>query len=163
MGVSRRQNCSKEDTVGKDRCKKCGAYVSPHPPKRERLPDERDGTTHKFSVGGHEGYITVNTYPDGRPGEIFIVMAKEGSTISGLMDVLAMSVSIGLQYGVPIEAFIAMWKHTRFEPSGQTGNPEIQTAQSIADYLARWLSERFLKTEIEEEDLHSVDSLAGNT
>jgi len=116
------------------------------PPKaiRHRLPDERLSITHKFAVGGHEGYLTVGLYKDGMPGEIFITMAKEGSTVSGLMDSFACAVSIGLQHGVPLKLLCEKFAHTRFEPSGWSGNPDIGYAKSIMDYIFRWLQLRFL-------------------
>lgn len=113
-------------------------------PRRERLPDTRQSVTHKFSVAGHEGYITVGLYPDGRPGELFITMAKEGSTIGGLMDCFGTSVSMSLQYGVPLEVYVNKFSHTRFEPMGHTKNPDIPIAKSIVDYLFRWLGITFL-------------------
>jgi len=113
-------------------------------PYRRKLPDERNSVTHKFSIGGHEGYITVGLYEDGMPGEVFISMAKEGSTISGLMDSLATSISYGLQYGVPLKFFVDKFSHVRFEPSGWTGNPKVPYAKSIVDYIFRWLGARFL-------------------
>jgi ribonucleoside-diphosphate reductase alpha chain len=113
-------------------------------PQRRKLPDERQSLTHKFSIGGHEGYITVGLYDDGTPGEVFISMAKEGSTISGLMDTLATSISYGLQYGVPLKFFVDKFSHVRFEPSGWTGNPQVPYAKSIIDYIFRWLGARFL-------------------
>jgi ribonucleoside-diphosphate reductase alpha chain len=100
--------------------------------------------THKFDIQGHEGYINVGFYPDGRPGELFITMAKEGSTIGGLMDVLGTAISIGLQYGVPLEVFINKFAHSRFEPAGFTKNPDIPIAKSIADYIFRWLGMEFI-------------------
>jgi ribonucleoside-diphosphate reductase alpha chain len=116
-------------------------------PARRKLPDERRAITHKFSIAGHEGYITVGMYEDGKPGEIFLVMAKEGSTISGLMDAFATSVSIALQYGVPLEALVEKFSHVRFEPSGFTKNSEIPYAKSITDYIFRWLASKFLSAE----------------
>ena len=116
-------------------------------PVRRKLPDERRSITHKFSIGGHEGYITVGMYDDGAPGEIFITMAKEGSTISGLMDAFATAVSFNLQYGVPIKFLVDKFAHVRFEPSGWTGNPQIPYAKSIMDYIFRWLGAKFLGTE----------------
>ena len=113
-------------------------------PSRRKLPDERSSITHKFSIAGHEGYITVGLYPDQTPGEIFISMNKAGSTISGLMDTIAVSVSTGLQYGVPLSFFVDKFSHVRFEPSGWTGNPQLPYAKSIIDYLFRWLGKRFL-------------------
>ena len=112
--------------------------------QRRKLPNERNSRTHKFSIGGHEGYLTVGMYEDGSPGEIFIKMAKEGSTLSGIMDGFALSVSISLQYGVPLKALVDKFIHTRFEPSGFTGNPEIPYAKSVLDYIARWLGSRFI-------------------
>jgi ribonucleoside-diphosphate reductase alpha chain len=114
---------------------------------RRKLPDERRAITHKFSINEHEGYITVGLYEDGQPGEIFLVMAKEGSTISGLMDSLATSISIALQYGVPLQTLVDKFSHTRFEPSGFTKNPEIPIAKSITDYIFRWLASKFLSRE----------------
>jgi ribonucleoside-diphosphate reductase alpha chain len=116
-------------------------------PIRHKLPDERRALTHKFSINGHEGYITVGLYEDGQPGEIFLTMAKEGSTISGLMDAFATSISLALQYGVPLKALVDKFSHMRYEPSGFTKNPEIPIAKSITDYIFRWLASRFLSTE----------------
>jgi ribonucleoside-diphosphate reductase alpha chain len=113
-------------------------------PIRRKLPDERQAITHKFSIAGHEGYITVGMYEDGKPGEVFLVMAKEGSTVSGLMDGFATSLSLALQYGVPLEALVDKFSHTRYEPSGFTKNPDIGYAKSITDYIARWLAVKFL-------------------
>jgi ribonucleoside-diphosphate reductase alpha chain len=116
------------------------------PPRavRHKLQEERASITHKFKVGDHEGYITVGLYPDGEPGELFITMAKEGSTVSGLMDSFALAVSIALQHGVPLKLFCEKFAHTRFEPSGWSGNPDIGYAKSIMDYIFRWLQMRFL-------------------
>ncbi len=111
---------------------------------RRKLADERRAITHKFSINDHEGYLTVGLYDDGQPGEIFLVMAKEGSTISGLMDSLATSISIALQYGVPLQTLVDKFSHTRFEPSGFTKNSEIPIAKSITDYIFRWLASKFL-------------------
>lgn len=115
--------------------------------KRRKLPEERASITHKFSIAGHEGYIIVGMYKGGAPGEIFIKMAKEGSTLSGFMDGLALSISIGLQYGVPLQALVDKLTNTRFEPSGFTENPNIRYASSVLDYLARWLGGKFLSSE----------------
>jgi ribonucleoside-diphosphate reductase alpha chain len=115
--------------------------------QRRKLPDERKSVTHKFSVGGHEGYIIVGMYEEGTPGEIFIKMAKEGSTLSGFMDGVAVSISIGLQYGVPLKILVDKLTNTRFEPSGFTENPSIRYASSILDYIARWLGGKFLSPE----------------
>ncbi|MDE3137148.1 MAG: vitamin B12-dependent ribonucleotide reductase, partial [Acidobacteriota bacterium] len=112
--------------------------------QRQKLPPERHSLTHRFSIGGTEGYLTVGMYADGSPGEVFIKMAKEGSTLSGIMDGFAMSVSIALQYGVPLKALVDKLINTRFEPSGFTGNPEIPYAKSILDYVARWLGGKFI-------------------
>ena len=114
---------------------------------REKMPYERASVTHKFSVSGHEGYITVGMYADGRPGEIFIKMSKEGSTLSGVMDGLALTVSLGLQYGVPLKVFVDKLVNTRFEPSGITANPNIRFVSSVLDYLARWLGGRFISSD----------------
>jgi ribonucleoside-diphosphate reductase alpha chain len=113
-------------------------------PHRRRLPAERTAVTHKFEISGHEGYITVGLYPDGQPGEIFLKMAKEGSTVSGLMDSFATTVSVALQYGVPLRDLVNKFAHVRFEPSGFTGNQEIPIAKSLIDYIFRWLGSRFL-------------------
>jgi ribonucleoside-diphosphate reductase alpha chain len=116
------------------------------PPRavRHKLQDERASITHKFNIAGHEGYITVGLYPNGTPGEIFITMAKEGSTVSGLMDSFALAVSIALQHGVPLKLLCEKFEHTRFEPSGWSNNPDIGFAKSIMDYIFRWLHLRFL-------------------
>lgn len=117
------------------------------PPRavRNRLPSERLSRTHKFEIAGHEGYLIVGTYPNGQPGEIFITMAKEGSTIAGLMNSFALSISIALQHGVPLKLLCEKFSHTRFEPCGWTGNPEIGYAKSIMDYIFRWLHLRFIE------------------
>src|ERR1700732_5096839 len=115
--------------------------------QREKMPVERASVTHKFSVGGHEGYITAGMYDDGRPGEIFIKMSKEGSTLSGIMDGLALTVSLGLQYGVPLKVFVDKLLNTRFEPSGITANPNIRFVSSVLDYIARWLGGRFISSD----------------
>jgi len=114
---------------------------------REKMPVERASVTHKFSVGGHEGYITVGMYEDNRPGEIFIKMSKEGSTLSGVMDGLALTISLGLQYGVPLKVFVDKLLNTRFEPSGITANPNIRFVSSVLDYIARWLGGRFISAD----------------
>ena len=115
--------------------------------QRRKLPDERKSITHKFAIGGHEGYIIVGMYKEGAPGEIFIKMAKEGSTLSGFMDGLALSLSIGLQYGVPLKTIVDKLTNTRFEPSGFTENPDIRYSSSVLDYIARWLGGKFLSAE----------------
>ncbi len=116
-------------------------------PVRRKLPDERNSLTHKFSIGGHKGYITVGLFEDGTPGEIFITMAKQGSTIAGLMDSFACMTSFALQYHVPLKFLVGKLSHARYEPSGWTGNPEIPYAKSITDYVFRWLALRFLTAE----------------
>jgi ribonucleoside-diphosphate reductase alpha chain len=116
-------------------------------PLRRRLPAERQALTHRFEVSGHEGYITVGMYEDGTPGEIFLKMAKEGSTVSGLMDSFATAISLALQYGVPLQALVDKFSHTRFEPQGFTKNPEIPIAKSVMDYIFKWLASRYLSQE----------------
>ena len=123
---------------------KAGAPVGPRGPARERLPDERKAITHHFSVGGHDGYVTVGLYPDGRPGEVFFRVTKEGSTVNGLMDSLGISMSMALQHGVPLKDLVRKLAHLRFEPAGATNNPKIRFAKSIPDYVARWLALEFL-------------------
>ena len=132
------------------------ALDSQAPPRavRHRLPAERASVTHKFALGGHEGYITVGLYPNGSPGEIFIRMAKEGSTVSGLMDSFATAISLALQHGVPLKVLCEKFAHTRFEPSGWTGNEQIGYAKSIMDYIFRWIQIRFLSG-------HQLDLFAG--
>ncbi|HWC65630.1 MAG TPA: vitamin B12-dependent ribonucleotide reductase, partial [Thermoanaerobaculia bacterium] len=119
-------------------------------PFRRKLPDERAAITHKFNVAGHEGYVTVGLYEDGTPGEIFLTMSKEGSTVSGLMDSFATAISLTLQYGVPLEALVDKFSHMRFEPSGYTKNKEIPIAKSLVDYIFRWLGSKFLSAEQKE-------------
>ncbi len=135
------------ETIDGLRRQLAAAQVEATRPHRRRLPNERTAVTHKFEINGHEGYITVGLYPDGQPGEIFLKMAKEGSTISGLMDTLATSVSLALQYGVPLRDVVNKFAHVRFEPSGFTGNPEIPIAKSLVDYIFRWMGSRFLPSE----------------
>ena len=125
--------------------------------KRRKLPAERNSITHKFSVGGHEGYITVGMYEDGQPGEIFIKMAKEGSTLSGIMDAFALSVSISLQYGVPLRALVDKFVNSRFEPSGYTGNPRIRYAKSVVDYIGRWLGGKFISPDYLDHDGGTIE------
>jgi ribonucleoside-diphosphate reductase alpha chain len=116
-------------------------------PARRRLPDERRSITHKFDIAGHEGYITVGLYEDGQPGELFLVMAKEGSTISGFADAFAQAISYALQYGVPLQDLVDKFSHVRFEPSGMTRNPDVRFAKSIVDYIFRWMATKFLSTD----------------
>jgi len=137
-------NTSKEE-------KKGGAEAKEARPLRRKLPDERRSITHKFDIAGHEGYITAGKYEDGQPGEIFITMSKEGSTISGLMDSFATAVSMALQYGVPLRVLVDKFSHMRFEPSGFTKNPDIPMAKSIMDYIFRWLATKFLDGDAQQE------------
>jgi ribonucleoside-diphosphate reductase alpha chain len=125
---------------------------------RRKLQPERDSITHKFSIGGHEGYITVGKYEDGTPGEIFIKMAKEGSTLSGIMDAFALSVSISLQYGVPLRALVEKFVNSRFEPSGYTGNRDIRYAKSIVDYIGRWLGAKFISSSYLDTDASEAEA-----
>jgi ribonucleoside-diphosphate reductase alpha chain len=127
-------------------------------PIRRKLPDERDAVTHKFSIAGHEGYLTVGVYEEGVPGEIFLRMAKEGSTISGLMDTIATMTSIALQYGVPLKTLVDKFSHTRFEPAGFTNNKEIPMAKSVTDYVFRYLGNRFLRDEARVEDEQETEA-----
>ncbi|HEV2924379.1 MAG TPA: vitamin B12-dependent ribonucleotide reductase [Solirubrobacteraceae bacterium] len=121
-------------------------------PRRKRMPRERQSITHKFSIGGHEGYITAGMYPDGSVGEIFLTdIGKEGSTLRGMMNSFATAISIALQYGVPLETLVQKFSYMRFEPEGITGNPEIPFAKSMPDYIMRWLASRFLDTDAQEE------------
>jgi ribonucleoside-diphosphate reductase alpha chain len=145
-----RDGCKRSQplSTGKDKLAEIG--VAPTAIRR-KLPDERESITHKFSIGGHEGYITVGKYEDGAPGEIFITMAKEGSTISGLMDSFATMTSLALQHGVPLQLLVDKFTHTRFEPSGFTKNPEIPMAKSIMDYIFKWLAIKFLNRDAQEE------------
>lgn len=131
--------------------------------ERRKLPDTRQAVTHKFSVAGHKGYITVGLYDDDTPGEVFIVIAKEGSTISGLMDTVAVLISLSLQWGVPLSDIVRKLSHTRFEPSGPTGNPDpdLRTASSITDYIARWLAKRFAPNHTNFEIPETIRELGG--
>src|ERR1700716_4140209 len=115
--------------------------------QRRKLPDERKSITHKFSIGGHQGYIIVGMYDEGTLGEFFIKMAKEGATLARVMDGLALSISVGLQYGVPLKAIVDKLTNTRFEPSGFTENPAIRYSSSVLDYIARWLGGKFISSE----------------
>jgi ribonucleoside-diphosphate reductase alpha chain len=148
-----RDNCKRSQPLSTKKDEAALPALTPPLPLAERravrrkLADERRAITHKFSINAHEGYITVGLYEDGQPGEIFLVMAKEGSTISGLMDAFATSISIALQYGVPLQTLVDKFSHTRFEPSGFTKNPEIPIAKSITDYIFRWLASKFLSRE----------------
>ncbi len=136
--------------------------AGPATPNRRRLPDERRAVTHKFSIGGHDGYVTIGEYDDGTPGEIFVVMAKEGSTVSGLMDTVATLTSISLQYGVPAEVLVNKFSHTRFEPSGMTQHSDIRFAKSPVDYIFRYLGLRYLKPRIETVEAADAPAVAPN-
>jgi ribonucleoside-diphosphate reductase alpha chain len=156
--------CTQPLTAGKGKSASKKGETSAFRPVRRKLPAERRAITHKFAIAGHEGYITVGMYDEGQPGEIFLVMAKEGSTISGLMDSFATAISLALQYGVPLKVLIDKFAHVRFEPSGHTGNPEVPFAKSIVDYIFRWLAAKFLPRE--EQVLAGVqvrDNTAGAT
>jgi ribonucleoside-diphosphate reductase alpha chain len=134
--------------TSKDKQVSAEAVVTGVPqPVRRRLPDERPSITHRFDIAGHEGYITVGLFEDGQPGEIFLVMAKEGSTISGFADAFAQAISYALQYGVPLQVLVDKFSHARFEPSGMTRNPEVRFAKSIVDYVFRWMATKFLSPE----------------
>jgi ribonucleoside-diphosphate reductase alpha chain len=126
--------------------KEAEAEVVALPPERKRMPRERESITHKFSIAGHEGYITAGKYEDGSVGEIFLTdIGKEGSTMRGLMNAFATAISLGLQYGVPLEDFVRKFSYMRFEPEGITGNPEIPFAKSLPDYIMRWVASRFIE------------------
>ncbi|HUP42615.1 MAG TPA: vitamin B12-dependent ribonucleotide reductase [Thermoanaerobaculia bacterium] len=142
-----RDGCKKSQPLSTRRSEAVVKPIEEARAVRRKLADERRALTHKFRVGDHEGYITVGLYENGQPGEIFLTMAKEGSTISGLMDAFATAISIALQYGVPLRTLVDKFSHTRFEPSGFTKNPEIPIAKSVTDYIFRWLASRFLSTE----------------
>jgi ribonucleoside-diphosphate reductase alpha chain len=132
-------------------------------PVRRKLPDERNAITHKFDIAGHEGYITVGLFEDGQPGEIFLVMAKEGSTISGFADAFAQAISYALQYGVPLQALVDKFSHVRFEPSGMTKNPDVRFAKSIVDYIFRWMATKFLSPEAQYvAGVNNRDDVMGN-
>ncbi|HEY3302224.1 MAG TPA: vitamin B12-dependent ribonucleotide reductase [Candidatus Binatia bacterium] len=137
--------------TSKEESKAAKAEAKESRPLRRKLPDERRSYTHKFDIAGHEGYITVGMYEDGQPGEIFITMSKEGSTISGLMDSFATAISMALQYGVPLRVLVDKFSHMRFEPSGFTKNPNIPIAKSIMDYIFRWLATKFLDGDAQQE------------
>jgi ribonucleoside-diphosphate reductase alpha chain len=130
-------------------------------PRRRRLPDERRSITHRFKIGNQKGYMTVGLYDDNTPGELFIVMAKEGSVVSGLMGAFATSISMALQYGVPLPVLVNKFVHTRFEPSGFTNNPNIRMAKSIVDYIFRWMGMKFLT--IEDQKRIGINNLQATT
>ncbi len=156
-GSKRTQPLSTTDTSSSSASSASGTAADAATPVRRRLPDDRAALTHKFSVGGQEGYITVGLYEDGSPGEVFVKMSKQGSTVSGLMDSVAIAWSMALQHGVPVESLIAKYIDHRFEPSGFTGNPRIPMARSVVDYLARWMASKFLS----EEDQRTAGVLPG--
>ncbi len=133
--------------TAKDKEKSVAAFTPAEGPRRRKLPDERAAITHKFDIAGHEGYVTVGLFEDGQPGEIFLVMAKEGSTISGFADAFAQAISYALQYGVPLQDLVDKFSHVRFEPSGMTKNPDVRFAKSIVDYIFRWMAAKFLSPE----------------
>jgi ribonucleoside-diphosphate reductase alpha chain len=138
-------NTSRDKTAAEKAQAVADAAVAAMPrPVRRKLSDERHALTHKFDIAGHEGYITVGLFDDGQPGEIFLVMAKEGSTISGFADAFAQAISYALQYGVPLQVLVDKFSHARFEPSGMTKNPEVRFAKSIVDYIFRWMSTKFM-------------------
>ena len=139
-------NTSRDKTTSAQAVAEAVVAAMPRPVRR-RLPDERQSITHKFDIAGHEGYITVGVFEDGQPGEIFLVMAKEGSTISGFADAFAQAISYALQYGVPLQVLVDKFSHARFEPSGMTRNPEVRFAKSIVDYIFRWMSTKFMSKE----------------
>ena len=148
--------------IYRDGCKRSqplNTSLKKHEPVRRRLPDERQSITHKFSIGGHKGYLTVGMYEDGTLGEIFVTMAKQGSTISGLTDTFATAISLSLQYGVPLEDLVRKFTYTRFEPSGFTQNKDIKMAKSVVDYIFQWLSIHFLESKGVND---KVESLNGN-
>jgi ribonucleoside-diphosphate reductase alpha chain len=143
-----RDGSKRTQPLNTSRDKEKAAAVAPVAgPTRRRLPDERNAITHKFDIAGHEGYITVGLFEDGTPGELFLVMAKEGSTISGFADAFAQAISYALQYGVPLQDLVDKFSHVRFEPSGMTKNPDVRFAKSIVDYIFRWMAAKFLSPE----------------
>jgi ribonucleoside-diphosphate reductase alpha chain len=147
-----RDGCKRSQplSTSMDKEKKAPAEVE-YRAVRRKLPDERKAVTHKFDIQGHEGYLTVGLFEDGTPGELFVTMAKEGSTISGLMDAFATQTSYALQFGVPVKFMVDKFSHMRFEPSGFTKNKEIPIAKSIVDYIFRWMASHFLPLEAQDE------------
>jgi ribonucleoside-diphosphate reductase alpha chain len=138
-------NVKKNKDMGTaEEAKAAPVAIAPVGPVRKRMSDTRVSITHKFDIAGHEGYLTVGLFDDKQPGELFITMAKEGSTIGGLMDTIGTLVSLSLQYGVPVDAMVKKFAHTRFEPSGFTKNPDIRNAKSIPDYIFRWMGNQFI-------------------
>lgn len=157
-----RDGCKRSQPLNTSKAAKEAPEVQPVVERsaRHRLPDERRALTHKFSIGGHEGYLTVGMYENGQPGEVFITMAKEGSTVSGLMDNFATAVSLALQYGVPLQVLVDKFSHTRYEPSGFTNNPALPIAKSLSDYIFRWLALKFLPQEGSTESLMEAEARA---
>ena len=159
-----RDGCKKSQPLNTKKDTKAEAATAPAPQvvverlARKRLPDERRAITHKFSIAGHEGYLTVGMYEDGQPGELFITMAKEGSTVSGLMDSFATAISLTLQYGVPLRVLADKFSHTRFEPAGFTNNPDLPIAKSVTDYIFRWLALKFLPQEGQTESMMATEA-----
>ena len=152
-----RDNCKVAQPLsGKDKGEKGHTTLVPvgtvvAAPKRRRLPDDRTEVGRKFRVGEYEGYIHVGLFDDGTPGDIFVDIAKEGTTLAGLMNSFMISVSLGLQYGVPLEVYVSKFSHMRFEPSGPTNDPDIRAAKSIVDYVFRWMGKKFLTVDQQEE------------
>jgi ribonucleoside-diphosphate reductase alpha chain len=136
-------NTSRSDFDGSDKGAEVKSNDDSKPTLRARMPATRSSITHKFAIAGHEGYMTVGLYEDGRPGELFITMAKEGSTVGGIMNAFGTAISLCLQYGVPLRALVGKFSHSRFEPSGYTDNPDIPIAKSLVDYIFRWLEFTF--------------------
>jgi ribonucleoside-diphosphate reductase alpha chain len=158
-----RNNCKKSQPINTKNEAHSSERAEARAAKRERLPDERESLTHKFSVAGHEGYVTVGKYPDGRPGEVYITMSKEGSTLSGVMNSLATVTSIALQYGVPLDTIVKKMIGTRFEPSGYTENKEIPRATSLVDYIYKWINKKFNSSETITQLITDEVGGAGNT
>ena len=151
-------NTSRSDLDGgESKGTSSSASASPARPFRARMPATRRSITHKFEIAGHEGYMTVGLYDDGKPGELFITMAKEGSTVGGIMNAFGTGISLCLQYGVPLQALVSKFSHSRFEPSGYTSNPDIPIAKSLVDYIFRWLDLTFPNGSVREENASPVD------
>src|SRR6185295_621832 len=149
-----RDNCKVAQPLSGSADKSVAPLLPPAPvaqPKRRRLPEDRVEVGRKFRVGDYEGYIHVGLYEDGTPGDIFVDIAKEGTTLAGLMNSFMISVSLGLQYGVPLEVYVSKFAHMRFEPSGQTNDADIRIAKSIVDYVFRWMGKKFLTADQQEE------------
>jgi ribonucleoside-diphosphate reductase alpha chain len=146
-----RDNCKVAQPLSK-RSETGAAALSPEQKQdRRRLPDDRTEVGRKFRVGDYEGYIHVGLYDDGKPGDIFVDIAKEGTTLAGLMNSFMISVSLGLQYGVPLEVYVSKFAHMRFEPSGLTNDPDIRVAKSLVDYIFRWMGKKFLDPDTQAE------------